>query len=224
MQVITVKSIRDRLLESLYTTPRSLVLHELLRSGAKLYVLGGAVRDAIASDLGCEDHKTPRDFDIGVSGVKPEVFAYILSAFGVKNRHDGFVLKELGQPTWDMWRLEASVGLRRTGVAYSLENVLRTFNLDCNAVCLNILTGALTDAGAIRAIRLKQVGFVSDRIQHSSNTFAAKALLLHLRFGYSLAADVQQSIQKYLVMQTLRYECSKIFPHVAGEPETTLVA
>ena len=81
---------------------------------------------------------TPRDFDIGVAGIRKEDFDSILAGLGRRNRHGGFVLRERGLPTWDIWRLEDSVGLQKTKSLFSIENVLRSFNLDCNAIALRL--------------------------------------------------------------------------------------
>jgi hypothetical protein len=214
MQTLRLKPISNRIEESLYRTSRSTILDELFHRGAKIHVLGGAVRDSIAFEFDREADWAPRDFDIGVSAIEPAEFEYLLSAFGEKNRHGGFVVKEQGFPTWDLWLLESSIGLRKTGAPFSLENVLRSFNLDCNAVALNVRTGVLSDSGAIEAIRRKRVDFVSYVLKHSLGTFAAKALLTEVRFGYALSAALASLIETRLDSNTLMYESRKVFPQL----------
>jgi|GEM_PF-5569647 len=221
MHTLRLRSIHDQILASLHQTSRSAILDEFLRHGARILVLGGAVRDAIAFDYDNQSEWTPRDFDIGVSGIKPQEFEYVLSAFGNRNRHGGFVVREQGLPMWDLWRLENSIGLRRTGAPFSLENVLRSFNLDCNAIALDLRTGIITDAGAIEAVRRKRVGFVSNAIRHSFRTFAAKALLTQIRFGYSSSAGIKDLVETNLHSDVLVYESKKVFPQLSLISATT---
>lgn len=210
MQSLRLKRIRDQVLESLYQTPRAAIVEKFLGQGAGVYVLGGAVRDSIAFDLGHRDW-APRDFDIGVTGIETQEFDYVLSAFGQKNRHGGYALKEQGLPTWDVWRLENSVGLRKTCTPFSLENVLRSFNLDCNAIAMNVRTEVFTDAGAVESVRRRRLSFVSHAIKHSRETFAAKALLTQLRFGYSMSAELQHLVETHLDHGVFLYESRKVF-------------
>ncbi|PYT29341.1 MAG: hypothetical protein DMG57_11985 [Acidobacteria bacterium] len=116
-------------------------------------------------------------------------FDRVLLACGWRNRHGGYVLRGEPAPAWDVWRLEDTIGLRKTGTPCSIENVLRTFNLDCNAIALDLGTGLFLDGGAIKAIHQKRIGFVRGVIRHSEETFAAKALILDLRLKYTLAAS-----------------------------------
>ena len=110
--------------------------------------------------------------------------------------------------------MEDSIGLRRTGYGFSLENVLRSFNLDCNAIALDVKTGMFVDAGAIQSIRRMRVGFVAGAIGHSHTTFAAKALLVQLRFGYDVSDGVGRFIKRHLEKDILSYESVKTFPRL----------
>lgn len=86
------------------------------------------VRDAVFTAL----HSDPR-----AQALHDAVF----QAFGRRNRHGGYLLPAEGAPNWDVWRLEETIGLRKTGAPCSIENVVRTFNLDCNAVAMDLTTG-----------------------------------------------------------------------------------
>ena len=223
MERLRLTAVRHHIVDSIGQDSRSSLLEELLKRDAKIYVLAGAVRDAIASLCEGQGHGAPRDFDLGVAGINNEDFNYILAAFGLKNRHGGFVLREQGRSTWDVWRLEDSIGLRKTGSIFSLENVLRSFNLDCNAIALDLKTGMFIDAGAIESIRRMRVGFVESAISHSHATFAAKALLAQLRFRYSLSHPMQRFIRRHLEKDTLVYESLKAFPTLTAlSPDTEI--
>lgn len=215
-----MNTVRDEVLASLGSDPRAQVLHEFLRAKAQVYVVAGALRDAIACDLGYRQ-LAARDFDIAIANIGRELFDEVLQSFGQQNRHGGYVLSRPGNPNWDVWRLEESIGLKKTGAGCSLETVLRTFNLDSNAVALDLRTGLLLDAGVVNAVRRRQVGFVEGAIPHSHETFAAKALLLSLRLSYSLSGEMNSFIAQHLENSSLLHEARKVFPGLIVLPPPT---
>lgn len=217
MKQLRLNPVRDLVLASINSDPRIQVLQEFFRRDAHIYVLAGALRDAITFDLG-QHNGSPRDFDIAVANVKREVFDDVLQSFGKQNRHGGYVLESEGASNWDLWRLEESIGLRKTGTECSIENVLRTFNLDCNAIAMDLSTGLFLDAGAIDAVRHKRVGFAEGAIHHSHETFASKAILLDLRLRYQPAGDLKSFVMRHLDSASLLHEAKKVFPHLAVLP------
>jgi hypothetical protein len=218
MKQVRLNPVRNAVFSAIDGDARAEALHEFFRHGAHIFILAGALRDAIAAYYEGEGAGDPRDFDIAVANISREIFDEVLSALGKRNRHGGYVLSILGTPNWDVWRLEETIGLKKTGASCSLENVLRSFNLNCNAIALDIRTGLFLDAGAIDAIRHQRLGFAEDAIRHSTDTFAAKALLLHLRLGYYLTEDMQRFIAANLHSHSLLYETAKVFPDVAALP------
>jgi hypothetical protein len=83
----------------------------------------------------------------------PENFLLPLPLYtALETVRGGYVFVSDALPTWDLWRLEDSIGLRKTNTPCSIDNVLRTFNLSCNAIALDIRTAIFVDAGAINAI------------------------------------------------------------------------
>jgi len=215
MQRLRLNVINDRILTSVYSDVRAAVLHEFLRHNARIYVLAGAIRDALAYAYEGTGEGSPRDVDIAISNVSREFFDSVLNACGVRNRHGGYVLTGHVLPTWDIWRLEDSVGLRKTNTACTIENVLRTFNLSCNAIALDIRTGVLTDAGAIDSVRDRHVAFVRNAIVHSEPTFAAKALLYQIRFSCTIDFQLQSFVSEHLNRSALLHEALKAFPGLA---------
>jgi hypothetical protein len=212
MRRLRLSVINDRILTSVYSDVRAAVLHEFLKHDARIYVLAGAIRDALTCEYEGTGEGTPRDVDIAISSVSRELFDSVFTAHAVRNRHGGYVLTGQILPTWDVWRLEDSVGLRKTNTDCTVENVLRTFNLSCNAIALNIRTGVLTDAGAIDSVRDKHVAFVRNAIVHSEPTFAAKALLSQLRFSCTIDSELQSFVSKHLNRSALLHESLKAFP------------
>jgi hypothetical protein len=218
MKQLRLNPVRDTVFAAINSDPRVAALQEFFERGAHIYVLAGALRDAIASEYLGQHDSTPRDFDIAVANVPREVFDEVLQSFGKRNRHGGYVLGGKGAPSWDVWRLEESIGLKKTGADCSLANVLRTFNLDCNAIALDLSTGLFLDAGAVEAIRNRRVGFVENVLHHSHETFAAKALLLDLRLNYQLTGELQSFATRHLDNTSLLHEAKKVFPSLAILP------
>jgi hypothetical protein len=223
MQKLFLNAISDRILKSVHSDARALVLHELQIHNAQVYVLAGAIRDALNLEYNGIGTETPRDIDIAVSGVSREFFDSVLKTYGVRNRHGGYVLTGHMVPSWDVWRLEDSVGLRKTNTPPSVENMLRTFNLSCNAIALDIRTGTLIDAGAIDSIRKRHLGFVRNAIVHSKATFAAKGLLSQMRFSYTVELGLHNFIANYLDYGTLLHESLKTFPGIVVLPDKDLL-
>ena len=213
MKQLQMNPVRDAVFTALYSDPRAQALDEFFRSGAQIYVVAGALRDAILMHYEGESGQTPRDFDIVISGLCREEFDMVLQAFGRRNRHGGYLLPAHGAPNWDVWRLKETIGLRKTGAPCSIENALRTFNLDCNAVAMDLETGLVLDGGAIKAVQHRQVDFVYRAIRHSDQTFAAKALLLDLRLKYAMSGELQRFVTTHLHLPTLAYEAQKVLPN-----------
>jgi len=159
MRQMRLNSARDAVLASIYADSRATTLNEFLRSGAEIYLFAGALLDTISAHYEGKGEGIPRDLDIAVANVPRELFDEVLSREAILNRHGGYVMRRQDAPPWDLWRLEETIGLRKTGAACSLENVLRSFNLSCNAIALNMRTGIFTEAGAINSIRRKSVMF-----------------------------------------------------------------
>lgn len=215
MEKPLLRAVTDRIRTSIHADPRASILDDFLMRNAQAYVVAGAIRDALSSEWNGVGTGSPRDVDIAVSGVSREFFDSVLGCKGVRNRHGGYVLISQTQAAWEIWRLEDSIGLRKTNTAPSVENLLRTFNLACNALALDLRTGILTDAGAIDSIRRKQLTFVRNRIVHSQHTFAAKALLSGIRFSYSVETELQNFIATYLDHRALLHESLKTFPDLS---------
>ena len=212
MKQVRLNPVRDAVFSAINTDVRVEALHEFFERGAQIFVLAGALRDTIAAHYEGEGPGDPRDFDIAVAGINRELFDEVLMGFGRRNRHGGYILSQPGSPDWDVWRLEETIGLKKTGAPRSLENMLRSFNLNCNAIALDVRTGLFLDAGAIDAIRHKRLGFADDVIHHSADTFAAKALLLHLRLNYQLTDEMRAFVAANLQPGSLLHETSKVFP------------
>lgn len=215
MKQVRLNPARDAVFAAINNDARAEALDEFFKHGASIFVVAGAVRDAIVAQYEGESPGDPRDFDIAVANISRELFDEVLMGLGRRNRHGGYVLSSPGSSDWDVWRLEETIGLKKTGSPRSLENMLRSFNLNCNAIALDLRTGLFLDGGAIEAIRRKRLGFAEDVIRHSSDTFAAKAVLLELRLKYDLTDAMRHLIAAHLQPGSLVYETAKVFPGAA---------
>jgi hypothetical protein len=222
MNQLQMNPVRDAVFAAIHSDPRAQALDEFFRLGAQIYVVAGALRDVIAMHSEGEGDKTPRDFDIVIGRLCREEFDEVLQSLGLRNRHGGYFLPAEGSPNWDVWRLEETIGLRKTGAPCSIQNVLRTFNLDCNATAMDLRTGLVLDGGAIEAVRRRQVDFVHRAIRHSEDTFAAKALLLNLRLKYAISGELDRFVTAHLHLPTLAYEAQKIFPNFVALPASDM--
>jgi hypothetical protein len=221
MKQVCLNPARDAVFAAINTDVRADALYEFFKHGASIFVVAGALRDAIAAQYESEGPGDPRDFDIAVANISRGLFDEVLMDLGRRNRHGGYVLSRPGSPDWDVWRLEETIGLKKTGSPRSLENMLRSFNMNCNAIALDVRTGLFLDGGAIEAIRHKRLGFAEDAIRHSADTFAAKAVLLHLRLNYQLTDEMRHFVAANLQPGSLLYETAKVFPAAAVLPSHT---
>jgi hypothetical protein len=215
MQQVRLNPVREAVFSAINTDARAEALYEFFKRGAHIFVVAGSLRDAIAAHYEGDGPGDPRDFDIAVANVPRELFDEVLMDLGRRNRHGGYVLRRPGSPDWDIWRLEETIGLKKTGSPRTLENMLRSFNLNCNAIALDVRTGLFLDGGAIEAIRHRRLGFAEDAIRHSADTFAAKAVLLQLRLDYQLTPEMRQFVAAHLEPGSLLYETAKVFPGAA---------
>lgn len=215
MKQVRLNPARDAVFAAITNDARAEALDEFFKHGASIFVVAGAVRDAIAAQYEGDGPGDPRDLDIAVANISRGLFDEVLMGLGRRNRHGGYVLSRPGSSDWDVWRLEETIGLKKTGSPRSLENMLRSFNLNCNAIALDLRTGLFLDGGAIEAIRRKRLGFAEDVIRHSSDTFAAKAVLLELRLKYDLTDAMRHLIAAHLQPGSLVYETAKVFPGAA---------
>jgi hypothetical protein len=191
------------------------LIEELLLKGSGVAVFAGAVRDVVAThEFGWKANR-PRDWDIGVSGVPSPLFDGFLNEIGgIRNRYGGYSVPLGHSPPLEMWRLEETIGLRMRGCRFSLQNVLRSFVLSCNAIAFDVASGYFWDAGALRALGTRRIELVERVIMHSTPTFSAKAVLAALRFGFDLSSSVRLLARSHINRHALEHEARKSFPGV----------
>ncbi|MGA8153281.1 MAG: hypothetical protein WB952_20185 [Terriglobales bacterium] len=188
------------------------LIRQFQRKHSRVYVFAGAVRDVLTWQEHGGEACLPRDLDVGVSGLPKVDFDRIMTEAGaVPNRFGGYRVRLHNTPAWDVWRLEDTIGLKLTGTRFSLENVLRSFVLDCNAIAFDIDTGEFLHLGGLKSIRQKRVDIARDAIFHSRATFAAKAVMLELKHALSLSPGLRIFVKHHLERNTLLHEARKSF-------------
>jgi hypothetical protein len=212
MRKLIISSVRDSIQHQIWSSPGSELLQHLLSRGARISVFAGGVRDTILAEECGLPQVRPRDWDIGISHISREEFEGILNEQGgTKNRYGGYKLFSKTSQSWELWRQEDTVGLKKTKSPFSIENVLRSFVLSCNAIAFDIDKGHICDHGALRSIVLCELTILEDAIMHDCALFAAKALTLAFRRPLKLSTVSENFVRKNLEIQNLVHEFGKAY-------------
>jgi tRNA nucleotidyltransferase/poly(A) polymerase len=178
---------------------------------ARSFVCAGAVRDCLHSALTGKAAQ-PRDIDIGIQGLSNKAFACLGRMLrATKNVYGGYTARTAAGVDIDLWRLEDTIGTKEHCRPSTVENVLRSFILDVNAVAFEPATGRFCDLGALQALRRKRIDFVSCALLHSESKFAARAAVLASRLSFHLSGDVSLFVTNRLKEDAVRYELSKSY-------------
>lgn len=175
----------------------------LKKAGGTVYVVGGAVRDALMN-------KKPKDIDLMVTGVPADEVGKVLSAlpgrmdltgkdFGVYRYNVDDHEVEIALP-----RTERSTGGRRVDFEVSVDHTLPIHtdlerrDFTANAIAVNLDTGAMVDPfngeGDIADRNLQTVhpnSFVEDP------TRLVRALVAHARHGLEPTPDTRRQMQAH---------------------------
>jgi hypothetical protein len=189
--------------------PGDRLLSDLVKLGGRPFVMAGAVRDSVAIDIKAWPVRSPRDVDIGVEGLRKQLFAEIMRSYGAQpNRYGGYRLPCWSPRYWDIWRLEETVGLRASTEVKSVENVLRSFVLDCNAIAYDVLLDRFIDLNARTSIVRSEISLLRNAIVHDEAVFAAKALLSHHTLRMQLTPTLTGFVSTHLNSSCLIHELS----------------
>ena len=168
------------------------------KNGYKLYVVGGAVRDAL---LG----RTPKDYDLATDAVPDKVEQMMNKAgfrtlptgkaFGVIN-----VFTDLGEYEIATFRVDLSGGRRPDGVEFTnIEGDVKRRDLTINALFFDLDTKEIVDLvggvedlkkGIVRTVGAAQDRFGEDRLR------ILRAIRFAGRFGSELDPDVDAALQQ----------------------------
>jgi hypothetical protein len=202
---------RKMLLSKIAASGLNSVIEDLHQSDrAEAFLCAGAVRDAFLSVL-ANTHLHPKDFDVGLGGLTKREFQQISSRLGAKpNRYGGIRIALKSGISADLWRLEDTVGIRLNNSSPDIEHVLRSFVLDVNAVAFNLRTQRFVDCGAVSSLKHRTIDLVPDALLHDRATFAARAILLALRFSFQLSRRLQNFTLSHFDAKVFRYELGKL--------------
>ena len=168
------------------------------KNGYKLYVVGGAVRDAI---LG----KEPKDFDLATDAL-PDDVEKILAEAGFKTLPTGKafgvinVFTDSGEYEIATFREDIGSGRRPDAVQFTdIETDVKRRDLTINALFYDIdkkeivdLVGGVEDLkkGIVKTVGSPQERFGEDRLR------ILRAIRFAARFGSNLDSDVDQALKK----------------------------
>jgi hypothetical protein len=174
------------------------------KNGKKLYVVGGAVRDAI---LG----KSPKDFDLATDA-KPDEVLKIAKDLGMKTVEVGksFGVVMVGGHEIATFRKDIGKGRRPSSVDYTdIEGDVRRRDLTINALFYDIDRKEIVDlVGGIKDLQKKKirtVGKASERFDEDPLR-KLRALRFQARLGGSLDKELLDSLQKDPSLKGVSFE------------------
>ena len=168
------------------------------KNGYKLYVVGGAVRDAL---LG----KTPKDYDLATDAI-PDKVEDMMSKAGLRTLPTGKafgvinVFTDQGEYEIATFRNDVGSGRRPDGVSFTnIEGDVKRRDLTINALFFDIDTKEIVDLvggvedlkkGIVRTVGPAQDRFGEDRLR------ILRAIRFAGRFGSELDPDVDVALQQ----------------------------
>ena len=168
------------------------------KNGYKLYVVGGAVRDAL---LG----KTPKDYDLATDAV-PDKVEEMMEKAGLKTLPTGKafgvinVFTDQGEYEIATFRADLSGGRRPDAVSFTnIEGDVKRRDLTINALFYDIESGEVVDlVGGINDLKngiVRTVGSPEDRFGEDRLRIL-RAIRFAGRFGSDLDQDVDAALMK----------------------------
>lgn len=199
-QILREGAVREERIKFDFKIPSDIIEIQKVftKNGYKLYVVGGAVRDAL---LG----KTPKDFDLATDAVPDKVEEMMQDAgfrtlptgkaFGVIN-----VFTDQGEYEIATFRLDLSSGRRPDAVSFTnIEGDVKRRDLTINALFYDIDTKEIVDLvggvddlkkGVVRTVGAPEDRFGEDRLR------ILRAIRFAGRFGSDLDPATDNALQK----------------------------
>ena len=168
------------------------------KNGYKLYIVGGAVRDAL---LG----KTPKDYDLATDAV-PDMVEAMMSKAGLRTLPTGKafgvinVFTDEGEYEIATFREDIGSGRRPDGVSFTnIEGDVKRRDLTINALFFDIDTKEIVDlVGGVNDLKkgiVRTVGAAEDRFGEDRLRIL-RAIRFAGRFGSDLDPNVDAALQK----------------------------
>jgi hypothetical protein len=164
--------------------------------GAPAYVVGGAVRDAARSLIEARA-VTPKDVDVVID--TDRLAAALGQMPGVITRTPlrGWRWTPPGATSWiDVWPLRETVWIRELSLPASVRSFLAGVDLNIDRIAIDLVTGEVFDEGALDAIERRVIDLdAAVRLENLAAAELVRAVLAHLRTGYSLADRVVRALE-----------------------------
>lgn len=165
------------------------------RAGHELYIVGGAVRDALLGN-------SPKDYDLATDA-KPEKIKQILKGYNFKEIGEAFAIVFVITPSGNEYELatfreDVGKGRRPDSVEFSTidKDVLRR-DLTINALFYDIDRGEIVDlVGGIKDLELKNIKTVGDPLERFGEDALRK--LRAIRFAARIDGKLDKDVQKAL--------------------------
>jgi hypothetical protein len=189
-------------------------LKQSQKSGGKVLVFGGFVRDSIHSFVHSQ-HPDPRDLDLVVDGIAD------IRSNAVQNHFGGRRWETDGGLRVDCWDLASTYAFCHDLISpATVENLPRTTVYRLNGCCLDLGSGMLYGEEAIADIFARRVAFnCKDYLYEFPQYQAFRAIDLAERLCYELDDEVKEFIS-----QTLRTAGAQLFEHQVREHRPDLDA
>lgn len=189
-------------LSFLITIPNEVTLlaHLFHAKGHQLYLVGGAVRDALMK-------KVPKDFDVATDATPDRVIEIVSSMVGVKILDIGkafgvikVVFPSLLEIEIATFRTDVGMGRRPEAVVFStIEEDVQRRDLTINALFYDILQQQVVDyVGGISDIENHVIRAVGDPIERfkEDRLRIMRAVRFAAQFGSELHRDTEEAIRK----------------------------
>lgn len=165
------------------------------RAGHELYIVGGAVRDALLGN-------SPKDYDLATDA-KPDKIKKILKGYNFKEIGEAFAIVFVITPTGNEYEIatfreDVGKGRRPDSVEFSTidKDVLRR-DLTINALFYDIDRGEIVDlVGGIKDLELKNIKTVGDPLERFGEDALRK--LRAIRFAARIDGKLDKDVQKAL--------------------------
>jgi len=171
------------------------LLHEIRRRGRRAYLFGGTLRDLMLHGLG----KSPRDLDIVVAELRPDLYAYLQPNIRRQTRFGGIEVT-IGHWDLDIWQLSSTWAFREGLIqADSFQELPRTTFLNVQAVAVEIgpspkKPGRIVEHGFFQAVANRTIDI---NLQH--NPFPGCCLLSALATAYKLDFAISPRLIRYII-------------------------
>jgi hypothetical protein len=181
-----------------------------LSNYGEMYLFGGAVRDALLTP-----DQSPFDLDWVYDG-EVSLDQILLLPTMERNRYGGYRLS-FGRTHWDIWQLQDTMPIKIRKWEPTLENLVRSTFLNCNAVAYNVRTRLLTWHASFLMARDHRILDILNDQAPSPLICVARALKFAVLHRFYVSAKLAEFIRS-VSRSSLYMELDQIVQHVFQHP------